>query len=401
MGISRLLQLFVALMLTMSFVYPVEVLAAARSTSVRARSLQSTVAARRTIAKAKTSTARLTKKSATTKKSTKNTVAKKSVAKGIARKATARKTTAQKLQRKSKVTRVAVHRARRKGQLGLRHTAGRKQVKAKVVAVAKKAPKYAYPADIFMWTAPETAALPMSSSTRKSVRKAFNNGVAGKFSPQQLVQSDVFEEDPLLGGIFVRREGVRYIVMHSTETERPADAPRVIHSWNRGMRHPGAQYVVDRNGKIYQTVDPKFATVHVNIFRTENGVNNDNSIGIEIVRAGKQKYTSSQLESVMKLVTYIQNRFDVTDACVVGHGQIQPSDRSDPVNFDWTAFSNAKANLKMHSESLALKRRTQSWIIPFHKDDKPYDGPRPTDVSGPAAEDELDESELDESTENI
>ena len=134
MGISRLLQLFVALMLTMSFVYPVEVLAAARSTSVRARSLQSTVAARRTIAKAKTSTARLTKKSATTKKSTKNTVAKKSVAKGIARKATARKTTAQKLQRKSKVTRVAVHRARRKGQLGLRHTAGRKQVKAKVVA---------------------------------------------------------------------------------------------------------------------------------------------------------------------------------------------------------------------------------------------------------------------------
>lgn len=209
-----------------------------------------------------------------------------------------------------------------------------------------------------MWSAPEVAMAPMPRSMTKSVRTAFNTGMASRYSPSALKQAGIFVDEPLRGGIFNRRENVKYIILHSTETGRPANGPRVIKSWNHGMRHAGAQYVVDRDGTIYQTVDPEYGTVHVDIFRTLNGINNDNAIGIEMVRAGKQKYTANQLESVTKLVTYLQGHFNVPDGNIYGHGQVQPSDRTDPVAFNWTNFYTQMTSIR--GQVMALKGKTRT-----------------------------------------
>jgi hypothetical protein len=239
-----------------------------------------------------------------------------------------------------------------------RTIASKKSRRHKVARARSKAPKVVHANDLFMWRPPSVKLAAMNKSSARHVNSAFESGMAARYSPLQLVQAGAFTDKPLLGGIFKRREPVKFIVMHSTETERPASGPRVIQSWNRGMRHPGAQYVVDRDGKIYQTVDPAYATVHVNVSRTLNGVNNDNSIGIEIVRAGKQKYTADQLESVTRLVAYLQNRFAVTDSGIVGHGQIQPSTRTDPVNFNWNNFKISLSMLKL--EASGKRKETQS-----------------------------------------
>lgn len=198
-----------------------------------------------------------------------------------------------------------------------------------------------------MWSAPEKVAAELTTKQEDSVRQAFEDGTAGKYDSAAMIAAGVFNaETPLRGGIFERREPVKYIIMHSTETESPANAPRVIRSWNHGMRHPGAQFVVDRDGTIYQAVDPQYGSVHVDVFRTKNGVNNDNSVGIEIVRSGKQRYTKTQLASVTKLVAYLQGRFNVANEGIFGHGMIQPSNRTDPVDFNWNNFVVALDSLK-------------------------------------------------------
>jgi hypothetical protein len=172
---------------------------------------------------------------------------------------------------------------------------------------------------------------------------AFSHGAAGNYSFDRLIKAHVFVLDPLVGSVFKRHTAVKYIILHSTETGSPANAPRVIKSWNnRGMRHPGAQFVVDRDGIIYSTTDPDMATVHINTSKTLPGYTNDNSIGIEIVRAGPQKYTQPQLDSVMYLVSYLQGHYHVVDTNVTTHHHVQPSDRSDPVGFDLLAFQQAK-----------------------------------------------------------
>lgn len=191
---------------------------------------------------------------------------------------------------------------------------------------------------------PEFDTSPLSVAASKVVKSRFARGDAGGHSPEDLVRAGVFTHYPLKGGIFNRNSDIKHIIVHSTETARPADGPRVIRSWNnRGRSHPGTQYVVDRNGVIYQTVVPTYGTMHVNSARTLKGVNNDNSIGIEIVRAGKQKYTGIQLEKVARLVDYLKDRYKIDK--VYGHGQIQPSTRTDPVAFDWKSFNQRLAVL--------------------------------------------------------
>jgi N-acetyl-anhydromuramyl-L-alanine amidase AmpD len=157
------------------------------------------------------------------------------------------------------------------------------------------------------------------------------------------------------GGVFKRRGNIKYIILHSTETARAADAQRVIRSWsNRGLRHPGAQFVVDRDGVIYCTADPTYGTSHVDEHRTKFGVNNDNSVGIEMVRTGDQDYTAEQMQSISCLVSYLQQRYSVDDAHIFGHGKVQPSDRSDPVNFNWQAFAADKDSLRGTAYNTAL-----------------------------------------------
>jgi N-acetylmuramoyl-L-alanine amidase CwlA len=174
-------------------------------------------------------------------------------------------------------------------------------------------------------------------------KEKFTTGQAGQLPPQELVKAGVFVEYPLIGGISERKGKPSYVVIHSTETATEADAKRVIRSWNnQGRSHPGTPYVIDRDGTIYQTVHPDKRTLHVNDFRTVGGVNNSNSVGIEIVRTGTQQYTQGQRRSIVQLVTYLQQRYSISDEQVVGHGEIQPSTRTDPVNFRWERFELAK-----------------------------------------------------------
>lgn len=187
----------------------------------------------------------------------------------------------------------------------------------------------------------------------KTAKDHFEAGT-GVPAPEKLLAEKVFVSYPLKGSVRKRTKRVSFIVLHSTETEKPADAKRVIRSWNnRGKSHPGTQYVVDRDGTIYQTADPRLATIHVNIHRTRFGVDNHNSVGIETVRSGNQRYTEPQLRSLSRLTVYLRNYFGLTDKQIVTHGYIQPSTRTDPVNFDHYGFKRRCASLSQPQSGIA------------------------------------------------
>lgn len=223
-----------------------------------------------------------------------------------------------------------------------RHGKGTRGRRRHVIAAPKV--RYAYPVTMFLWSAPHFDHTPLDDALKQKVRYAFLAGTAEKFPARSLVRAELVSHYPLRGGIFYRREAVKYVVVHSTETGIPMNGKRVIDSWSSvGRRHAGAQYVVDRDGAIYQAVDPDLATVHVNIFKTLPGINNDNSIGIEMVHTGAQTYTPEQKASVIRLVSYLQDRYKVTDDNVITHRYAQQGDHTDPVAFDWDRFLRDKA----------------------------------------------------------
>ncbi|MBI4532950.1 MAG: N-acetylmuramoyl-L-alanine amidase, partial [Candidatus Melainabacteria bacterium] len=112
-------------------------------------------------------------------------------------------------------------------------------------------------------------------------------------------------------------------------------------------------YVVDRDGTILQATDPDLATVHLNIFKTLKGINNDNSIGIEMVHTGRQNYPSEQRSAVIRLTSYLQDRYKIHDDNVITHCYAQQGDHTDPVAFDWDSF--LKDKLRFRRLALAQK----------------------------------------------
>lgn len=255
-------------------------------------------------------------------------------------------------------------RASSKGK-GKRAVASRRGHKVRHVAHAAPKTRYAYPIGIFMARPPAFDSSPLDSQASERVVDAFNRGNADSYAARILVRAGLVKYHPLRGGIFWRREPVKYIIVHSTETGIPVGAVRVIESWSSmGLRHPGAQYVVDRDGTIVQAVDPDLATVHINIFKTLPGINNDNSIGIEMCHAGAQDYPQELRQSVIKLITYLQNRYNIDDANVITHRYAQQGDHTDPVRFDFEQFIATKNQFKNQAIAYRTGKITQesrSW----------------------------------------
>ena len=193
-------------------------------------------------------------------------------------------------------------------------------------------------------------------------RKDFRQGTASNIGYSELVRDGVFIRKPLEGSVFERTKPVQFIVLHSTETKRVADAERIIDSWNNrgdnGKRHnPGTQFVVDRDGKIYTTASPDKATIHLNDRISRQGIKNQNSVGIEIVRTGEQQYTYAQKMALTRLVSYLQDRYHIRDSRIVTHGQVQPATRRDPVGFDVSGFHKNRRQFRQNAQELDQQKK--------------------------------------------
>lgn len=226
-------------------------------------------------------------------------------------------------------------------------------------------PRYAYPVEMFMMHAPAFDTSPLSQDQSDKILHDFNHGLASRHTPNSLVRAGVVKFHPLRGGIFWRREPVKHIIVHSTETGIPVSAIRVIEGWSgRGRRHPGAQYVVERDGTIYQAVDPDLATVHINILKTLPGINNDNSVGIEMNHCGRQNYPPEMVQAVIRLVNYLQERYCVSQENIITHRYAQQGDHTDPVLFDWGGFLLAKDKFRQNAIASRLdniKDMSKQW----------------------------------------
>ena len=226
-------------------------------------------------------------------------------------------------------------------------------------------PRYAYPMGFFLMEPPTFDSSPLPESISAQIKKAFYSGCAGDFPTRSLVRTGIVSYYPMRGGIFWRREPIKYLIMHSTEPGISIGARHVIDGWSHGgRRHAGAHYVVERDGTIYQAVDPDLATVHINIFKTLPGINNDNSVGIEMCHQGSQDYPPALVESAARLAAYLQNHYHISDANIITHRYAQQGDHTDPVNFSWDNFIAQKDTLQnqnMNQRLAFLKNEFLTW----------------------------------------
>jgi N-acetylmuramoyl-L-alanine amidase len=159
-----------------------------------------------------------------------------------------------------------------------------------------------------------------------------------------------------------RDQPISMVVLHYTGMK---DAASAIDRLREPEAKVSCHYLVAEDGQVLRMVAEDKRAWHAgrSYWRGIRDVNSS-SIGIEIVNPGHefgyQPFPEEQMNSVLRLVADIVDRYDIPRANVVGHSDVAPARKQDPGElFDWT---------KLAKFGLALSRPTKNLMDPHWTD---------------------------------
>lgn len=151
---------------------------------------------------------------------------------------------------------------------------------------------------------------------------------------------------------------ITMIVLHYTGMQDGASAIA-------RLRDPDAKvsshYLIDEDGTVVRMVDEAHRAWHAgrSHWREIDDVNSA-SVGIEIVNPGHEfgyrPFPAEQIAALLRLVTEIKDRYEISRGNVVGHSDIAPARKRDPGElFPWAELAKRR---------LALPRPTKNLMDP-------------------------------------
>ncbi|HEX8412282.1 MAG TPA: N-acetylmuramoyl-L-alanine amidase [Sphingomicrobium sp.] len=151
---------------------------------------------------------------------------------------------------------------------------------------------------------------------------------------------------------------VSMIVLHYTGMQ---DARSAIDRLCDPEAKVSAHYVVEEDGTIHQLVSEEKRAWHAGKSHWREVADiNSASVGIEIVNPGHEwgyrDFPDAQVDAVIRLVSEVKDRHEITRGNVVGHSDIAPSRKQDPgERFPWGRLARLR---------LALPRPTKNLMDP-------------------------------------
>lgn len=136
----------------------------------------------------------------------------------------------------------------------------------------------------------------------------------------------------------------KYIVIHYTENINDT-AKNNADYFYRENRNASAHYFVDDN-EIYQVVEEYNSAWHVGDGHNKHGVNNKNSIGIEMCGTDNGKISEKTVENTLELTRQIMKKYNIDSNHVIRH--FDASGKDCPAAFhdnNWSRWWDFKRRL--------------------------------------------------------
>ena len=157
------------------------------------------------------------------------------------------------------------------------------------------------------------------------------------------------------------KHDIKFIVFHYTGMKKETDAiNRLVSNKSKVSSH----YLIKNNGKVLNLVPDLYISWHAGISKWKNYKSiNKFSIGVEISNSGHdniyKKYSKKQIYSIIKLSSYLINKFKIKSKFILGHSDIAPDRKKDPgEKFPWEYLSKKKVGLYHDlDKSNLLKKR--------------------------------------------
>lgn len=129
-----------------------------------------------------------------------------------------------------------------------------------------------------------------------------------------------------------------FVVVHYTSDNSAADALRTLTS---PQSQVSAHYLIARGGSIVQLVDERARAWHAGESRWGSTPDlNSASIGIELDNNGREPYPQIQIDSLLRLLSDLRQRYRLAAENFLGHSDVAPHRKSDPGPlFPWRALA--------------------------------------------------------------
>ena len=131
-----------------------------------------------------------------------------------------------------------------------------------------------------------------------------------------------------------------------------------------------SHYFVKNNGEILNLVPDLYEAWHAGKSSWKNyRFLNKFSIGIEVSNPGHEhgykKFNSSQISSLIKLLKYLQKKYNIKRENILGHSDIAPDRKKDPgEKFPWQKLANNNL-IKWHNLSHNKMARKRNLKVRF------------------------------------
>ena len=135
------------------------------------------------------------------------------------------------------------------------------------------------------------------------------------------------------------KRSIKFIIIHYTGMQSEIES---INRLKNIKAKVSCHYLINRKGLIIQMVKDNKIAWHAGKSKWGNDKNlNLNSIGIELVNKGDEKFPFLQIKNLCMLIKYIKKKHKIQKKHVLGHSHIAPGRKIDPgIHFPWKKLAN-------------------------------------------------------------
>lgn len=129
-----------------------------------------------------------------------------------------------------------------------------------------------------------------------------------------------------------------FVIIHHTAQD---SIGQTIRTFTKERTQVSAHYIISSSGKIIHLLNNNLRAWHAGQSKWANNTDiNSNSIGIELDNNGTNPFSTTQINSLLFLLTQLKKEYNIPTANFIGHADIAPSRKTDPsLFFPWEKLS--------------------------------------------------------------
>ena len=165
-------------------------------------------------------------------------------------------------------------------------------------------------------------------------------------------------------------KNIKFLIIHYTGMKKESDAIKKLCNFKSKV---SAHYFIKNNGKVLNLVPDAYVAWHAGISSWKNiKLLNDHSIGIEINNPGHffgyKNYSKKQINSLLKLLSFLIKKYKIKKKNVLGHSDIAPNRKKDPgEKFPWKKLSRYNLGKWYKTQRASLEISQNNMEINFFK----------------------------------